>query len=594
MAALMHHRFKSLFINSLTTHGLNMKLTHHFSFSMAVAGSALLLLACSTTEDQHANHQASYKASHNMKSAAKAVAAGSDCADSAFYQPLQPPATLYSATTIETTLKAETVTKCVAGKAVLLKSYVDNNAGTDNRPVGPTYVMEVGENKTPGLHINFYNQLADPGATDYDCSHHGANVDVCTNLHTHGFHVSPKGSDDLSAVQSDYVFIKIPPRNDSVRYEFDLPKGHAPGTHWLHAHLHGSTSPQVRNGMAGALILKGDLDKTLENEYGISGDKDRVMILQQLQDLSTGEALCGAGITTSINGQCLPVIEVTAGDVERWRFIHSGISATVNIGLQSDTGSLSDLYEFARDGITLNGYQTAQNILLQPGYRSDVLVKFPTCLSYPCEQYLIDGVSQAKNSLYGKSEPQNLIAKVVINSPVGRTAALLPPSSLFVNPYPFICDNPATFDECAQSIASRDGVEKVKFANVPNGDNPPLKTVNRGLHNGKMYSGVFPDTPVKTLPLNGRNTWKLWVGTEQNANGPNHPFHIHVNPFQVKDENGFMYWKDTLLVSGTDNHGEDKALTVLSRYENFTGDFVLHCHNLDHEDDGMMMEVKIQ
>ena len=95
------------------------------------------------------------------------------------------------------------------------------------------------------------------------------------------------------------------------------------------------------------------------------------------------------------------------------------------------------------------------------------------------------------------------------------------------------------------------------------------------------------------LTLNDTNTWKLWVGKKQSANGASHPFHIHVNPFQVVDDNGFSYWKDTLLVSGTDNYGEENAITVVSQYENFDGEFVLHCHNLSHEDDGMMMKVKI-
>jgi FtsP/CotA-like multicopper oxidase with cupredoxin domain len=66
-----------------------------------------------------------------------------------------------------------------------------------------------------------------------------------------------------------------------------------------------------------------------------------------------------------------------------------------------------------------------------------------------------------------------------------------------------------------------------------------------------------------------------------------HPFHIHVNPFEVIDPSGERYWKDTLFV--------DKGQTVKlrTRYETFDGDFVLHCHILDHEDQGMMESVRI-
>jgi FtsP/CotA-like multicopper oxidase with cupredoxin domain len=66
-----------------------------------------------------------------------------------------------------------------------------------------------------------------------------------------------------------------------------------------------------------------------------------------------------------------------------------------------------------------------------------------------------------------------------------------------------------------------------------------------------------------------------------------HPFHIHVNPFQITrkgpDGNDENVWKDTLFV--------DKEYVLLTRYERFTGKFVMH---LDHEDRGMMSLVEIK
>src|SRR6185295_13963306 len=43
--------------------------------------------------------------------------------------------------------------------------------------------------------------------------------------------------------------------------------GQAPGTHWYHAHKHGSTALNLANGMAGALIIEGDYDDVLKNFY---------------------------------------------------------------------------------------------------------------------------------------------------------------------------------------------------------------------------------------------------------------------------------------------------------------------------------------
>ena len=545
------------------------------SLTLIVYSTVLLLLPLSACQDV------------DKPTVHKTLNTQPNCADTTRYQELKDPPTLRSGQTINTQLTAELTYKCVNGKPVKLQSYIDANAGIDKRAVGPAYILDVDPARAnPTLNIQFTNRLGEPDR-EYDCGHHSDDVRLCTNLHTHGLHVSPKGSTDPSQIQSDYVFIAISPATQTVSYRFDIPNDHAPGTHWLHAHLHGSTSPQVRNGMAGALILKGKLDQVLAHQYGITGNREKIMILQQMSTDKKQKPLCGKAangddITTSINGQCLPIITVNAGDIQRWRFIHAGIDATVNLALEQANGSKQDLYEFARDGITMDGIQVQQNIVLQPGYRSDVLVKIPECPTYPCERFLVDDSSDATFSLMGEDEPHNQIAKVIIQKGSGK-AMTMPPSKLFTNPYPFICD-PAKFQECSKSLK----VEKVWFANVPKDpDNPDAgtyKTVN---------DGVFPDTPTKHLKLNDSNTWKLWVGEKQDSTA-SHPFHIHVNPFQLIDNNGFSYWKDTLLVSGSDNKGESNAITVLSRYETFDGEFVLHCHNLDHEDQGMMMKVIIE
>ncbi|UUS58278.1 multicopper oxidase domain-containing protein [Acinetobacter sp. YH16040_T] len=113
---------------------------------------------------------------------------------------------------------------------------------------------------------------------------------------------------------------------------------------------------------------------------------------------------------------------------------------------------------------------------------------------------------------------------------------------------------------------------------------------------------------VRKLPIGQTQEWEL------SSNVASHPFHIHVNPFQVVkilNENGVdvsaigssdkdgagnidsQYhgmkgvWKDTLFVK------QGYKIFVRSKYEKFEGDFVLHCHILDHEDQGMMETVRI-
>lgn len=129
-------------------------------------------------------------------------------------------------------------------------------------------------------------------------SEHGSRV---TNLHTHGLHVHP-GANPGRGTESDNVLVRLMSREDWARrqqsgacalkpheyvgqtnYEITLAhsaaaggttgatgkagarpeQAHAPGTHWYHPHAHGSTHDQVSAGMAGFLIVEGDVDDAI-------------------------------------------------------------------------------------------------------------------------------------------------------------------------------------------------------------------------------------------------------------------------------------------------------------------------------------------
>ena len=73
-----------------------------------------------------------------------------------------------------------------------------------------------------------------------------------------------------------------------------------------------------------------------------------------------------------------------------------------------------------------------------------------------------------------------------------------------------------------------------------------------------------------------------------------HPFHIHGGQFQVVRREGVAHtgyvdsgWKDTVLVL------PGERATVLMRYVDFSGLFLYHCHNLEHEDGGMMRNLLV-
>jgi FtsP/CotA-like multicopper oxidase with cupredoxin domain len=100
---------------------------------------------------------------------------------------------------------------------------------------------------------------------------------LATNLHTHGLQVSPSGS-------ADNVFVRLDPLEDH-QYAYDIPFDHPAGLHWYHPHHHGSTTHQAWSGLAGPIVVEGDIDHVPE----IAGMRERTIVLSMLRLDGNGE-----------------------------------------------------------------------------------------------------------------------------------------------------------------------------------------------------------------------------------------------------------------------------------------------------------------
>ena len=112
--------------------------------------------------------------------------------------------------------------------------------------------------------------------------------------------------------------------------------------------------------------------------------------------------------------------------------------------------------------------------------------------------------------------------------------------------------------------------------------------------NGKQYPDDQDQGKKFCLEKDKSEFWKL--ASRASA----HPFHIHVNAFQVVNpgDSGTEIgdWHDTIIVKETEYDANDEPLNpviIKTRYDDFDGPFVLHCHILHHEDAGMMSLVEI-
>ena len=73
-----------------------------------------------------------------------------------------------------------------------------------------------------------------------------------------------------------------------------------------------------------------------------------------------------------------------------------------------------------------------------------------------------------------------------------------------------------------------------------------------------------------------------------------HVFHIHTNPFQVTEIGGQPQadrtWRDTVVVPRPAKGG---STVIRSRFLDYTGVFMMHCHMMNHEEMGMMQTVEV-
>lgn len=403
---------------------------------------------------------------------------------------------------------------------------------------------------------------------------HGFNI---TNLHTHGLNVSPKG-------RGDNVSLEVGP-GEYMDLCFDIHDKHTCGTMWYHAHKHGSVALQLSGGMAGVLIVEGGMDEVPE----IKAVKEHIAVFQQLPyGTQDGKVLpeyvyakpekrreleeAGKLVrNTLINGVLQPTIEMRPGEVRRIRCVHAGLEEELNLGLAREEytnptdDQLVSVYEIAVDGLPLGRKQERKRVLLYPGYRSDLLLKAPLQKG----EYLLRNLP---------------LDAALAFDPAGRKEEK------------YLARVRVTGDPVEMKLPKDEDLAKYRLPTVEDGE-----LVRRDVE-VKFLSFEFEDT--KGFTVNDKpyvknqivDVPKPKVGTAEEwtlrSDGGRHPFHIHVNPFEVirVDKGGKVerVWRDTLFLSDLEG-----PIKIRSRFENYPGQTVLHCHNLRHEDQGMMMGLEI-
>lgn len=354
------------------------------------------------------------------------------------------------------------------------------------------------------------------------------NLDQPTNLHFHGSHVSPKGN-------SDNVLLNIKP-GETFDYEYNLPEDHPPGLYWYHPHLHGYTDEQVGDGMAGAVIVRGDIDEL----PGVKGVTERLLVL------TTQDA--GNNVGRLVNNQVNPTLYVRPFETVRLRMVNASNDDFYNIHIPGQK-----LHVISRDGNTLSEVENVDNEVMAPGDRVEVLFKAGVWGEYD--------VQSAKYEQGFFTYPEDNFMKIkVFGLPVV-------PKELPTTLIPY--DN---FED-----AAIDNTRVLTFSEGGTDDNPTF------LLDGKEFD---PNVIDQIMTLGTTEEWRI-----VNASSEIHPFHIHINPFQVVSVNGVEI--DRKSLDDTFPIPANGEVVMRTKYRDFDGKYVLHCHILFHEDHGMMQVVEV-
>ncbi len=370
-------------------------------------------------------------------------------------------------------------------------------------------------------------------------------MSALTNLHYHGFDVSPAGD-------SDNVFLQVK-RGETQKYTVVLPSDHEQGMFWYHPHIHLNSESQVLGGMSG-LIQVGSPSSQLPKE--LDGIKTRSFALKDLPSLPQPVAPPGSANLGPIafdgqrlvNGQVAPTVDIAPGEVQLWRFANIGADVPYAVTLGSAT-----FFIINQDGAPQPAMTPSTKLLLPPGKRFDVLITGPPAGS-------IDMMTETVP--FGSATVPAYKLATVKSSGTPVTSPVLPLPLLNGK-------GPITAPATVQRTFALGFDESTGQYTI----------------NGKPFSMDRVDTVVT-----GGDT-EEWTIT--NATPIGHPFHIHITDFQVLSITGapqpFQGQMDTVLVPPNGN-----VVFKITFDPRYPGKFVYHCHILNHEDGGMMGTIEVR
>ena len=386
-----------------------------------------------------------------------------------------------------------------------------------------------------------------------------------TSLHWHGIRL-PNAMDGVPGLTQKPVM-----RGESFVYEFEAKDS---GTYWYHPHW--KSYEQVERGLYGALIVEEDTPPVVDrdvvwvlDDWRLTPEAKIAADFANIFDLSHAGRI---GNTVTVNGKIPDAFKVRAGERIRLRLVNAANARIFGLRF----GTMAP-WLVATDGHAAVPYPLSGNrLVLGPGMRADLILDCGGIAGervtvtddfYPRQAYrLLDFV-------YGDEPP--------VREKVPRTPIALAPNAL---PAPDL-------DEAERHTIQFGGGMMGRLAEAEfEGKKRPMREIfmehkMAWAVNGKVM-GEHDHAPMLILKQ-GRSI----IFAMENDTAWHHPMHLHGHTFQVIARNGLKLarpeWRDTVLMSP--NERVDIAFVADN-----PGDWMLHCHVLEHQAGGMMAVVRVE
>lgn len=435
-----------------------------------------------------------------------------------------------------------------------------------------------------------------------------------TNLHTHGLQVTPHLFEPEGTLEAAADYITVKPGEEKT-YNFTLPEDHPSGTFWYHPHRHNSVAIQAWSGMAGMIFVRGKYDQELKG-YGITTEipfavHDPHYYVKELPKADVpGRATVARFLpnqnesddyTFMVTGRYRPEFTVKRNEVVLLRHLTATIEnfCAFRIVAKDDAPNgppaTDDVnhpfWIIASDGIAYDEPVERRLMVTAGGERHDILVQLPEAGVYEIWSDHCETIQ-----FFGTGPKQQMLATIrVIDEPASGQAK--------ISEMKF---TPGVAPE--KDIREEEITRRRHLVFDLDGDTcrfpfPQFKINDRDYRPDESYFDVKAGTTEE------------WVLSSPSAS--THPFHLHVNPFQVKEvfsaltvRDDLVPEKDRAMVAAriAAAHHLDRPnmwrdsiiippkgmLRVWIRFdEKLVGKTVFHCHFLAHEETGMIQNFRI-